>query len=158
MATDKDQKSLNRPGKSIVSTGGLVATGYQGYPENPETPGDSEDSELESRIWPHHFRLSPNNADHMEKVLSIVRKTCDRKPTDDLTDLDVNTAKWCIFMSVTRQAAVHLGQYYSQNIRSIKNQPFESVPQSFRTTEKLIKDQVEIASLSTIDVIELFVL
>ena len=27
--------------------------------------------------------MSPDNADHMEKVLSIIRKTYDRKPTED---------------------------------------------------------------------------
>ena len=68
VATDKDQKSLNRHERSIISTGELVATGYQGYPENPETPEDSEDSELESRMWPHHFSISRDNVDHMEKV------------------------------------------------------------------------------------------
>ena len=87
----------------------------------------------------------------MEKVFSIIRKTYDRKPTDDLKDVDVNTVIWCIFMSVTLQAAVHLGQDYSQNLRSTKNQPLKSVEQLFQTTEKLIKDQVEITSLSTID-------
>ena len=50
VATDKDQKFLNRQEKSIMSTGELVATGYQGYPENQQTPKDSEDSELEHRI------------------------------------------------------------------------------------------------------------
>ena len=54
-------------------------------------------------------------------------------------------------MSVTLQAAVHLGQEYSKNLRSINNQPLKSVKQLFRTTEKLIKDQVEITGLSTID-------
>ena len=87
----------------------------------------------------------------MGKVFSIIRKTFDRKPTDDLMDLDVNTATWRRSMFVTLQAAVHLGQDYSQNLRSITNQPLEYVKQLFRTTEKLIKDQVEITSLSTID-------
>ena len=87
----------------------------------------------------------------MEKVFSIVRKTFDRKPTDDLKVIDVNIAIWCIFMSVTFQAAVHLGQDYYQNLRSIRNQPLKSVKQLFRPTEKLIKDQVEITGLSTID-------
>ena len=36
----------------------------------------------------------------MEKVYSIVRKIYDRSPTDDLNDLDVNTAVWDIFMIV----------------------------------------------------------
>ena len=107
-----------------------------------ETPEDSEDSELESRIWPHPFRRSPDIVDNMEKVFSIIRKTYDRKPTDDLVDLDVATAIWGIFMSVTLQAPVHLGQEYSKNLRSIKNQPLKSVKQLFRTTEMLIKDQL----------------
>ena len=87
----------------------------------------------------------------MEKVFSITRKTYDRKPTDDLKDPDVNTAVWNIFMSVTLQAAVHLGQDYSQNLRSIKSQNLKSVEPLFRTTEKLIKDQVEITGLFTVD-------
>ena len=54
-------------------------------------------------------------------------------------------------MSVTLQAAVHLGQDYSKNPRSIKNQLSKSVKQLFRTTERLTKDQVEITGLSTTD-------
>ena len=83
--------------------------------------------------------------------MSIVRKIYDRKPTGDLNDLDVNTAIWGIFISVTLQAAVHLGQDYLQNLRSVKNQSSKSVEQLFRTTEKLIKDQTEFAGLSRID-------
>ena len=63
----------------------------------------------------------------MKKVFSIIRKTHDRKQTDDLKHLDVNTAIWSIYVSVTLQAAVHLGQDYSQNLRSINNQPLKSV-------------------------------
>ena len=103
----------------------------------------------------------------MEKVFSITRKTYDRKPTDDLKDLDANTAVWGVFMSVT---LVQLGRDYLQNLWSIRNQSSKSVKQIFRSTELLIKDQVEIVSLSTIDwnqsmwresshcVIELFIL
>ena len=54
-------------------------------------------------------------------------------------------------MSVTLQAAVHLGQDYTGNLRSIKNQPFKSVRLLFQTTERLITDQMEITGLSTID-------
>ena len=36
--------------------------------------------------------------------------------------LDVNAAIWRVFMSVTVEAAVHLGQDYSETLRSIKNQ------------------------------------
>ena len=151
LTTDKDQKSLNRQEESVTSTGKLVTTEYQGYSGNPEVPKDSEDSERQSRIWPHHFRKSPDCVPHMEKVFSIVRKIDDQKPTDDLNDFDVDTAIWCIFMSLTLQAAVHLGRYYSLNLRSAKNQLSKSAEQLFRTTEKLINRQTEITKLSTIN-------
>ena len=64
--------------------------------------------------------------------------------------LDVNAAILGIFMSVTLQAAVHLGRDYTLNLRSVKNQSSKSVEHLFRTTEKLVKDQVEITGLSTI--------
>ena len=57
VAADKDQEYLNH--QERISTGELVAPRYQGYPENPQTPEDSEKSEPESRTWPHHFRISP---------------------------------------------------------------------------------------------------
>ena len=97
VATDKDQKSLNRQENLTSAQGHLWQTEHQGCSRNPEVSEDSEGSELESRIWPHHFRTSPNNVDHMEKVFLMIRKTYVRKPTDDLTDLDVNTAIWGIF-------------------------------------------------------------
>ena len=87
----------------------------------------------------------------MNEVFSIVRQTYGRSPTDDLNDLDVNTALWCIFMSVTPQAAVNLGQDYTENLRSTKNQPLKSVRQLFQTTARLITDQAQITGLTTID-------
>ena len=107
-------------------------------------------SEPKSRSWPHPFQLSPEYVPHMEKVFSIVRKVDDRKPTDKLKDLDVDTAIWCIFMSVTLQAAVHFGRHYSMNLRSGKIQSSKSVEHLFWTNEKLIQEQTEIAALSTI--------
>ena len=131
-------RDRSRPGISDLSgtvcTGKPVAPGYEGYPGNPGTPGNSEDSETEGKIWPHHFRVSPDCVPYMEEVLSIVRQTYGRSPTDDLNDFDVNTAVWSIFMSVTLQAAVHLGQEYTESLQSTKNQPLKSVRQSFQTT------------------------
>ena len=49
-----------------------------------------------------------------EKVFSIVRQRYGRSPTDQMKDLDVNTAIWGIFMSVTLQAAVHLGKDFTE--------------------------------------------
>ena len=87
----------------------------------------------------------------MEKVYSIVRKVYGRSPTDEMNDLDVNNAIWCIFINVTLQVAVNLGQDFMENLRFTKNQLLKSVKQLFQVTEKLIKDQTEIGGLTTID-------
>ena len=51
-----------------------------------------------------------------------MRQRYGRRPTDQMKDLDVNTAMWGIFMSVTLQGAVHLGKDNTENLRSVKNQ------------------------------------
>ena len=137
MATGKSQKFLS---------GFRVASEYQGCSGKPEIPEGSEDSNLKSRIGPHHFQRSPDCVPHMEKVLSIVRKINDRKPTDNLKDLDVNPSFCGKFMSVTLKAAVHLGRDYSLNLRSVKNQSSKSAEHLFRTPEKLIEELTEITS------------
>ena len=87
----------------------------------------------------------------MEKVYLIARQIYGRSPTDDLNDLDVNTATWCIFMNATLQAAVHLGREFMENLRFTKNQLVKSAKQLFQVTEKLIMDQTEINGLTTTD-------
>ena len=129
VATDTDQNSPNRL-EELVSTRKLVAmvmTEHQGCSEKAKIPQDSGDSKPKSRIWPHHFRKSPDCVLHMKKVFSIVRGISDRKPTDEMKDLDVNTAIWSTFMSVTLQAAIHLGPDYSMNFRSVKISSSKSV-------------------------------
>ena len=74
-----------------------------------------------------------------------------RSSTDQVKDLDVNTAVRGIFMSVTLQSAVHLARDYTENLRSTKNQPKKSLSQLFQVTERLITDQTEITGLTTID-------
>ena len=80
----------------------------------------------------------------MEKVFSIVRQRYGLSPTDQMKDLQVNTALWGIFMSVTLQAAVHLGTDYTENLRSTNNQSKKSLKQFFQVTERLITDQTQI--------------
>ena len=115
-----------------VCTGKLVVPGYEGYPANRGTPGNSEDSETEGRIWPHHFHVSPDCVHHMEEGFPIVRQTYGRSPTDDRKDFDVNTAVLVFFISATLQAAVHLGQVYTENLQSTKNEPLKSLRQLFQ--------------------------
>ena len=109
VATEEHQEHLNDPEDS-VSTGKLVVPGYQGYHGTPGPPGDSGDSETEGNDedWPHNLHISSNYVLH-KKVFSIVRHRYGRSATDQMKDLDVNTAIWGIFMSVTLQVAVHLG-------------------------------------------------
>ena len=54
-------------------------------------------------------------------------------------------------MSVTLQAAVHLGKGYTENMRSTKNHPKTFWRQLFQVTQRLITDQTEIIGLATID-------
>ena len=97
------------------------------------------------------LHMSPAGVPHMKKVYSIVRHIHGRSPTDDLNDLDVNTATWGKFLNVTLQAAVHLGQDFLENLRFTKNQLLKSVRELFQVTEKLIKNQREMTDLTTID-------
>ena len=83
--------------------------------------------------------------------MSIVRQTYDRKPTDQLKDLDVNSNLRYIYVCHGLQAAVHLGRDYILNLRSVKNRSSKLVQHFFRTTEKLIQEQTEITGLSTIN-------
>ena len=130
----------------------MVTTEHQGCSGKSKIPEDSGDSKPRSRIWRHHFHVSPDCVPHMERVLSIVRKTCDQKPTEDLKDLDVNTAIWCVYSCLSLfQTAVQLGPDYSMNLRSVKNQSSKSVDQLFRTTERLIKEQTETTGVSSIN-------
>ena len=153
VATDKDQKSLNRQERSVISRGEPVAIGYLGYLENSRKLQMIQKIRNSKVEFGHIISVNHQiNVDHMEKVFSIIRKTYDRKPTDDLTDLDVNTATWSIFMSVTLSSCSSswdkiIGKTYDLSRINLS----KSVKQLFRTTEKLIKDQVEITGLSTID-------
>ena len=102
VATEEDQEHLNFPEDS-TSTRKLVASG------NSETDGGD-------KAWPHNLHKSTNYVLHMEKVFSIVRQRYGLSPTDQMKDLDVNTGKWGISMSVTLQAAVHLHQESTREI------------------------------------------
>ena len=125
VATEEDQEHLNYPEDSISSRK-LVAAG------NSETEGTD-------KIWPHNLHISTGCVLHMDKVFSVVRQSYGLSPTDQMKNLDVNTAIWGIFMSVTLQAAV------------TKNQPQGSMRQLFQVTERLITDQTEITGLTTSD-------
>ena len=87
----------------------------------------------------------------LRRFFSTVRQRFVLSPTDEMKNLDVNTALWSIFMSVTLQAAVHLEKDYTENLRSIKNQPKKSLRQLFQVTERFITDQTEVTGLTTID-------
>ena len=54
-------------------------------------------------------------------------------------------------MSVTLQAAGHLGTDYTENLCSTRNQSKKSSRQLFQVTRKLITDRTEITGITTID-------
>ena len=95
VATKEDQEHLNYPEDS-ESTRKLVA---------PENPGNSRNwrTEGNDKDWPHNLHISTNCVLHIEKVFSIVRQRYGVSPTDQMKNLDVNTAIWRIFMSVKLQ-------------------------------------------------------
>ena len=56
-----------------------------------------------------------------------------------MEDLGVNLLIWWIFMTVTQQAAVHLGNDCLENLHSTKNQPQKAVKQLFMWPESWSK-------------------
>ena len=128
----------------------MVTTEHQGCSGKSKIPKDSGGSKPKSRIWRHHFHISPDYVPHMERVFSIVRKICDQKPTEGLKDLDVNTAIWCMFMCHTSSCSSSWTGLFNE-LRSVKNQSSKSVERFSRTTERLIKDQTETTGVSTVN-------
>ena len=133
-----------------VSTGKPVGPGYSRNPANPGNSGDSR-TEGNDEDWQHNLHISTNCVLHMENVFSIVRQRYGRSPRDQMEDLDVNTAIWGIFMSVTLQAAVHLGKDNTDNSTTYQESTLEIFETVFQVTERLITDQTEITGLTTID-------
>ena len=99
---------------------------------------NSGNLKVERKKWPHNLYISSAVVSHMDKVYSIVRKTYDLWPTDQMDDLNVNAAIRGMFMNTTLQAAVHLVQDYGQNLRFVKNHFWSSWKQLFK---KLKMDQ-----------------
>ena len=128
-----------------------AASSSQGWPKDAVldvgtwklVASGNSDTEGSDKIWPHNLYISTTYVLHMEKVFSIVRQRYGLSPMDQIKNLDVNTAMWCIFMSFTLQAAVRLDKEYTVNLRSTKNQPKKSVRQLFQVTQRLITDETE---------------
>ena len=76
-------------------TGEPVA--YKKSAEKPAASSISENSgdpKAERKKWPHNFYISSKVVPYMDNAHSIVRKTYDRGPTDEMEDLNVNAAIW----------------------------------------------------------------
>ena len=84
---------------------------------------------------------------HLEKVFSNVKQRHGLSPGDKMENLDVNEATWRIFMSVTLQAADHIGKDYfdQESAQTI----IETVVSS--KTGTVITDQIEITGIPLID-------
>ena len=97
----KDESTRRIVDENLESTWKLVA------------PGNS-DIDGAGKIWPHNLLVSTAYIPHLERVFSNVRQRCRLSPGDKMEHLDVNAATRGIFMSVTLQAAVHLGKDHSE--------------------------------------------
>ena len=113
----------------------------------------AENSDIidEDTEWPYNYRISRADVPHLEKVFSNLRQKFGRKPGDKMEDFDENSSMWGLFVSVTLNAAVHLGKDYLENLHSTKNQPQRTVKQLFDVTKKLITNKKEIQGFSMID-------
>ena len=78
---------------------------------------DEDDSK-----WPHNLRVSRANVPYLEKVYANLRQQFKREPEDKMDDLNLNTMIWGMFLLVTQQAAVHMGNNNLENFHSTKNQ------------------------------------
>ena len=107
--------------------------------EKPATGKPNASSKSERTEWSHNLHVSPATFHRTEAVFSIVREIYGREHDDPMDDLDVNTAIRDIFLNTTLRAAVHLGQDYEANLRSVKNNLGNSVGLLFHETGKLIR-------------------
>ena len=82
--------------------------------------GNSDINDEDNSKWPHNLHISRANVPHLKKVYSNWRQQLKRKPEDKMEDLDVNTWIWRMFIIVTQQAAVHLGNDYLDNLHANK--------------------------------------
>ena len=68
-----------------------------------------------AKVSHHNFQI----CNHLENVYSCVRQKSSRPQGDEMLDIDVNATIWGISMSATIRAAVHFGQDYQENSRTI---------------------------------------
>ena len=111
---------------------------------------DQESHKYAEATWDHYLHISPDTSHYMEAVLSIVRKIYGKPPGDPMEDFNVDLATWGMFMNTTLRAAVHLGEDYDTNLRSVKIYLWKTTGQLFRETEKLISGQTEPTGISLI--------
>ena len=84
VATEEDQERLKYL-EETVSTRQVVVSGNSGTEGN-------------DKVWPRRLLISTNYVLHMEKIFSIVRQI---SPTDQMKELDVNTAIWNMYLSLS---------------------------------------------------------
>ena len=78
-------------------------------------------------------------------------RTCDNNSCASQKTKYVNTLTWGMFMIVTQQAAVQLGNDYLDKVHSTKNQSQRTMQQLFDVTRKLVSEQTETQGISMIN-------
>ena len=82
--------------------------------EKPVT--ETANKTIGTKLCHHNFHSS--NVGHLQKVFSNVRKKSSRPQGDEVLDFEVNAVIWESLMLATMKGALHLGQYYQENLRT----------------------------------------
>ena len=109
-------------------------------------------NDVDDSKCPYNLSISRANVPHLEKVCSNLRQQLKRKPVDKMEDLDVHSLIWRMFLIVTQQAAVHLGNDYVDNLHATRIFSHkEQLKQFSDVTSKLVGEQTEIQGISLIE-------
>ena len=90
-------------------------------------------------VRPNNFHIFVHYVPHDEKVFSNLRQKLGRKSGDDMNDLDTNSLILC--MSVTLDAAVHIGKELLETSHSSENQSQRTIRKWWQRSCSQIKQK-----------------
>ena len=109
---------------------------------------------LENQLgWTRFEHRNPQVSDslYIEKVLKTLRQKLNCLENDKMLDVNTNALIWGLFVSTTKEASVHRGPNYNENLEVCRNTNFEELKTLFDFTQQLIFGQhFEILNVFTI--------
>ena len=125
----KDDNPLPSTERSVREMSQLSSTGGTSARSTESTyRGKVEPPQSRDLLYSIQLRKSSRMVD--KKVESLRRRPDSAGP--------VNVLIWCLFMSSTMKAAVHLGENYNDNLFTFRNTNCEALKTLFDVTQKLI--------------------